>query len=129
MYSINHRSILEQPPPAITMSSSDIKIENYYSMTLEDFQEMEEITIEPVEIDERDDGTEMHWERLWLQMNSEPRDTNIPIEMRIYLNEVEICPSCKFPYKEPTYVTRQYRKHQELHNTRCPTRRRIKIYQ
>ena len=103
----------------MTSSDIDIKIVNTYSVTMEQFEEMDEITIEPVEID---DSTEMNFERQEL-MTSEPRDTNIPMQMRIILEPAEICPFCNFPYKDPAYQTRQYIRHREMHSIGCPTPR------
>ena len=107
------------------MTSSDINITivNTYSVTMEQFEEMDEITIEPVEID---DITEMNFERQEL-MNSEPRDRNIPMQLRIILEPAEICPYCNFPKKKnPAYQTRRYKRHRQMHRSGCPKHR---IYQ
>ena len=105
------------------MAATDIiKIEQSYSVTMQQFEEMDEIKIEPVEID---DSNEMPFESQEL-ITSEPIDRNIPMQMRINLELAEICPWCNFPRKKPAYETRNHERHKQMHNSGCP---RIRIYQ
>ena len=107
-------------------STSDIVIDSITSITMKEFEETLNFEVASDYLDiviveeEITESINEQWEERYPQMITEPRDIEVPLELRIVLDQVlEPCPFCGFEKPRENQVDTRQQKSLRLRHEGC----------